>query len=194
MNAYILAGGFSRRFGEDKSLFPLKGEPLILSLYREVSQYFPTWVIAKNLTKFEKFKLPLLEDLYPNIQSPLVGLFTGLTHSDKKFNLFLSVDLPLLDDTFLRFVKDYPYSEKYLGYIPYLQGKYHFTCGVYSKSFLPLLEQAIKKRNFSIKQFLKHFRIWEEDYLLSRGVNKSVCFNLNTKEDLEILKKFQGTT
>jgi molybdopterin-guanine dinucleotide biosynthesis protein A len=194
MNAYLLAGGFSRRFGEDKTLYPFRGTPLILSLFRKVSRHFPTWVIAKNLTKYENLNLPLLKDLYSDLQTPLVGILTGLAHSDKTFNLFLSADLPLLDDTFLRFVKNFSYSGRYLGFIPSLGGKYHFTCGVYSKRLLPLLEEAIKKKNLSMKQFLDFFYIWEEDYLLTQGVNKNVCFNLNTKRHLEILKQLQLTT
>jgi molybdopterin-guanine dinucleotide biosynthesis protein A len=189
MKAYILAGGYSRRFGEDKTLFKVFSKPLILKIFEKVSPFFDTYVVTKQPEKYKKFNLPLILDEFGELQSPLIGIYTGLKHTGSKFNLFLSADLPLLDTRYLEFVKSFPYSDKYLGYIPVMGGKYHFTCGVYSKKLLPLLENAIKEGIFSLKQFLKHFRLWDEEELLNYGVNRFSCFNLNSKDDLQTLLK-----
>ena len=189
MNAYLLAGGHSRRFGEDKTLFSINGKPLILHLYGKVKRFFPTFVVAKDTEKYRGVDIEnVIPDRFKEIQSPIVGIYTALEHSGEEWNLILSADLPLLYDRYLEFVKTYPFQREKLGYIPFLDGKYHFLCGVYSKRFLPLLEKAIKGGNLSVKQFLKHFHVWDETFLKNRGVGRCCCFNLNRKEDLERLK------
>jgi len=193
MNAYILAGGFSKRFGEDKTLFPIGGKPLILRLYGKVSKFFPTYVVAKDTEKYRRLGIEnVIPDAFPEIQSPLVGIYTALSHSGEEWNLILSADLPLLCDRYLELVKTFPYRGEYLGYIPLLDGKMHFTCGVYSKKFLPLLEGAIKGRKLSVKQFLDRFHLWDEEFLKAQGVDMCCCFNLNRKEDLNRLKDCKG--
>ncbi len=191
MKAYILAGGYSRRFGEDKTLFKVFDKPLVLEVYEKVSPFFETFVITKNPERYKKLNLPTLEDEFKNLQSPLVGIYTGLKHSEDTFNLFLSADLPLLDIHYLEFVKNFPFEDKFLGYVPVLEGKKHYTCGVYSKKLLPLLEEAIKRGNLSVRQFEHLFHFWGEKELLSHGVDRYTCFNLNTKRDLERLKRLK---
>ena len=185
MNAYILAGGFSKRFGDDKTLFPLKGKPLILHIYKKVSKYFPTYVVAKDLNKYRSLGIKnLLQDKFPEVQSPIVGIYTGLKHSPFEFNLFLSADLPLLCKEYLEFVKNYPYKKGIKGYIPLVGNKYHFTAAVYSKEIVPLLKEAIRRGYLSIKQFLNEFLIWEN----LEFIPEDCFFNLNRKEDLEKIK------
>ena len=189
MNAYILAGGFSRRMGRDKTLLPFKGKPLIVHLYGLVSRYFPTYVVAKDGEKYLKLGIEnVISDAFEKIQSPAVGIYTGLKHSPHRFNLFLSADLPLLCPAYLQFVKDYPYEDKFLGFVPTLGGKKHYTCGVYSKKLIPLLEESIKRGELSLKAFENHFQLWDEEFLKSKGVSSNCCFNLNTPRDLEFLK------
>jgi len=189
MKAYILAGGYSRRFGKDKTLFRIFSKPLILEVFEKTTPYFDTYVITKQPEKYRKFDLPLILDEFNNLQSPLIGIYTGLKHSDSELNLFLSADLPLLDEHYLDFVKNYPYGLSYLGYIPVLEGKFHFTCGVYSKKLLPFLEEAISKNNLSLKQFSKFFHFWDEVFLTQHGISRHTCFNLNSKEDLNKLER-----
>jgi molybdopterin-guanine dinucleotide biosynthesis protein A len=190
MHAYILAGGFSRRFGRDKTLFEIDGEPLILRIYRKVSRFFPTFVVAKDLEKYRRLGIEnLIPDGFKDLQTPLVGIVSGLKHSPFEFNLFLSADLPLLCEEYLSFVKNYNYTRGYYGFIPTLGGRYHFTCGVYSKAFVYDAEKGLLSGEFSLKRFLKNFLLWEEGFLKKNGVGENCCFNLNTPRDLEVLKK-----
>ena len=190
MNAYILAGGFSRRMGFDKTLIPFNGSPLILYLYRKVSQFFPTFVVTKP-NKIETYKRlgikNVIPDRFENLQTPLIGIYTALNHSEEKFNLILSADLPLLCNQLLEFFKYFQPEKEFLGFVPFLGGKYHFNCSVYSKGLIPYIKEALKKENFSIKQFLQRFKTLNEQVLEKFGITDECCFNLNTPKDLERL-------
>ncbi len=194
MHAYILAGGFSRRFGRDKTLFEVGGEPLILRLYRRVSKFFPTFVVAKDLDKYRRLGIEnLIPDRFEGVQSPLVGIVSGLEHSPFEFNLFLSADLPLLCDEYLRFVKNFDYPRGYFAFVPSLGGKLHFTCGVYSKEFLKPALEGIKRGELSIKGFMDRFYLWGEEVLKGAGVGAECCFNLNTPADAKRLARVENS-
>ena len=188
MNAYILAGGLSRRFGKNKALVEIKGKPLILFLYEMVSQYFPTFVVVKNPEKYKKFSFPIIKDI-KEIQAPKVGIYTALKHSSETFNLILSVDLPLFSTKYLEFLKNYSFEEKIHMYLPFTAGKYHFLCGVYNRSLLPILEEEISQEILSLKRTLQRVKhvIWTEEFLKKYKVPGNFCYNLNTKEEWEKL-------
>ncbi len=190
MNAYLLAGGFSRRMGFDKTLISFNGFPLILYLYRKVSKFFPTFVITKP-KKIEIYKRLGIENVIPDsfedFQTPLVGIYTALNHSGEEFNLILSADLPLLCNQILEFFKNYYPEKGFLGFVPFLGGKYHFNCSLYSKGLIPYIEKSLKRGDLSIKQFLPLFKILEESLLKDFGIFEKCCFNLNTREDLRKL-------
>ncbi len=190
MLVYILAGGLSRRMGRDKTLLTVKGKPLILSLYRKLSRFAPTFVITKKerVSVYRKLGIEnLVEDLF-EIQTPLVGILSGLKHSPFEKNLFFSADLPLLCEELVRFLANFPLREGKLGLVPKVGGKIHFTAAVYLKGLIPFLESAIERNRLSVKQFLYLFEVVEEKELLKEGITKECFFNLNTPEDWEKLK------
>ena len=82
--AYVLAGGFSRRFGENKALFPYRGQPLIqypLDILRGLCR--PVKIVAKDTAPYAEFGVPVLADALDQ-QSPLVGIWSGLDDSPTK--------------------------------------------------------------------------------------------------------------
>jgi molybdopterin-guanine dinucleotide biosynthesis protein A len=188
MNAYILAGGKSRRFGTDKALFKLFGEPLVLTLHKRLSKYFPTFVVAKDLNKFRRLGIDnVIPDRFLEIQTPAVGILTALQHSEFERNLIVSVDLPLLCENYLRFVKNFKYPPGFYGYVPLSGGKKHYTAAIYSKSFSRPLSEAIKGGKYSLKAFDGNFFIFEEDLLKKYGVEENCFFNLNYRSQLSEL-------
>jgi len=176
--------------GFDKTLISFEGTPLIVHLYRKVSRFFPTFVITKK-GKIQTYKRLGIENVIPdsfeNLQTPLVGIYTALNHSTENFSLILSADLPLLCNQILIFFKNLHTEGKFLGFIPSLGGKYQFNCSLYSKELIPYIENAIKRGNLSIKQFLPLFKVLKEPLLEKFGILERCCFNLNTPEDLRNL-------
>jgi len=99
---YVLAGGESRRFGEDKALFTVDGEPLIQrpiacleALCASVS------IVAKHPATYAPFGVPVVEDEYPQ-RMPHVGVLTGLETAETEWSVVLACDMPSITPAVVR--------------------------------------------------------------------------------------------
>lgn len=91
--AYILAGGRSSRFGSDKALALLDGEPLILRLARALREMArPVIAVADRPGKYAVLGVPTLADCVRGL-GPLGGLLTALRHARHRWILLASCDL-----------------------------------------------------------------------------------------------------
>jgi molybdopterin-guanine dinucleotide biosynthesis protein A len=97
MECYILAGGQSRRFGEDKTLFPLKGKPCIQWVVEQAQRVCNrVFIVAKEPQKYSFLKgIELLKDILHG-QFALAGLYTALSHTNQDKVVVLSADMPLI--------------------------------------------------------------------------------------------------
>lgn len=96
ISAFILAGGQSRRFGENKALVSYHGRPLILHVWENMVECFgPVSIIAKPGSPYRAMDYPTVDDAFPG-QSPLIGVYTGLLNSETDWNFFTACDMPFL--------------------------------------------------------------------------------------------------
>ena len=100
--AVILAGGFSRRFGQDKGSLMLMGKPLILHVLDKVSTIVNQVLVVVSSKSQEKCFTQILSsdvevvlDTYKT-QSPLVGALTGFKNARGRYCLLLPCDTPLI--------------------------------------------------------------------------------------------------
>ncbi len=191
MECYILAGGQSKRFGEDKLLFKIGSLKVIEYVLKAASEVCPSvYIVTKNRRKFEDLKVPVIEDLLPD-QTPLVGLYTALKHTQEDKILLLGADIPLIKPEVLQLL-----FEKFEEPITLfsINGKLQPLVGIYSKALYPIVEEHLKigKRSFlSLLRSLR-YKVLKENTL--REVDPELCslINMNTKEDLRlILKKME---
>ena len=93
-SGFVLAGGQSNRFGEDKALFTVNGKPLIqrpiACLMGLVSSLA---IIAKEPDRYSALGIPVVEDGYPQ-RMPHVGVLTGLETAESPWSVFLACDMP----------------------------------------------------------------------------------------------------
>ena len=80
---YILAGGRSRRFGQDKARFEIEGKPMLL----RVAEAFSAWssstvVVAQTAAIYDDLGFPTIADTGANL-GPLAGLKAALEHATK---------------------------------------------------------------------------------------------------------------
>jgi molybdopterin-guanine dinucleotide biosynthesis protein A len=108
----ILAGGFSRRFGQDKGFLMLKGKPLILHVIDKVSTIVnQVLVIVSSKSQDNAYNQILSSDVEVVVdkyetQSPLVGALTGFKKARGQYCLLLPCDTPLISTQVLSLLFD----------------------------------------------------------------------------------------
>jgi len=176
---YILAGGKSRRFGEDKLLYKINGKSVIERVAETAKGVFKdVYIVAKDGAKFSFLNLPVIKDIKKE-QASIIGLYTALVHSKGKECFILSGDLPLISEETIRFIlKNYnpPIT------LAKTEDKIHTLIGIYSKEVLNKLEEFVKGKNFKIYEFIKNFNYKAVE--LPAELRKTVI-NLNKKDELE---------
>lgn len=181
INAFILAGGQSKRFGTDKALYNHRGKPLIsYSAERLDEQFKQLTIIAKEASVYEHLGYIVIEDLL-SFRTPLAGIYTGLRQTKMDWNFFLGCDMPLItmeaikklaqgiadssDDTEIVVPKTKQ------GLQP-LAAFYHRSLAA---SFLETADQV-----YSIKDFLR-----KKNTKVVEFQSEKPFLNVNTKEQLE---------
>ncbi len=92
----ILAGGYSRRLGQDKATLPLLGKPLARWVAEALAQVsVECWLITNQPQEHLTLGLPLVTDLWP-FQGPAGGLLTALFYARTPWVLAAAVDNPFL--------------------------------------------------------------------------------------------------
>ena len=101
-SAIILAGGFSKRFGQDKGLLQLSNKPLISHVLDVVDIIVDEKiVIVSSKAQTEKYSKVLGTDVRvlvdtSDVHGPLVGALTGFEAAHGKYSLLLPCDTPFV--------------------------------------------------------------------------------------------------
>lgn len=93
----VLAGGESRRFGSDKALAVLRGEPLLAHVLRGLSGFAQVVLTAKRPEKYAAFEVERVRDAH-QAQTPLAGLAAGLSASRFELVFACAADMPFAAD------------------------------------------------------------------------------------------------
>jgi len=101
LSGCILAGGTSSRMGRDKAFLPIGSRPLIEVVVQRLRPLVKRIVIVGNAQNLQRLRATLsadaiLTDVEPGY-GPLMGIYTGLMHTETSWNLFLPCDMPWID-------------------------------------------------------------------------------------------------
>ncbi len=101
-SAIILAGGFSKRFGQDKGLVQLAGKPLIKHVLDKVGNIVDEKVVVvsskvqgENFAKVAGLNVNVVMDV-GDVRSPLLGALTGFQEAHGEYALLLPCDSPFI--------------------------------------------------------------------------------------------------
>ena len=82
-SAYLLAGGRSSRFGENKALVSVFGETLIVRLASQLaSNGLRATLVVQEVSDYAQWGIPSIEDGVPN-SGPLAGVLAALRDADR---------------------------------------------------------------------------------------------------------------
>jgi molybdopterin-guanine dinucleotide biosynthesis protein A len=189
----VLAGGQSKRFGEDKSQVRLGDKILIDFILSEIIDVFnEILIISNNDIKFlNSKKVTKIED-YKKDLGPLGGVLTAMkwikeNNKNYKWISTFPSDTPFFKKKNLQdFIKNINYKDSKLFFIK-SNDKRHNIFGLWSVELLERLEDDVMKKgerkvevwanNVGVKTINMEFK------------NNDPFFNINTKEDLEKAKE-----
>lgn len=190
--AVILAGGKSSRMGFDKQCIKINGRLLIEQQILELQNIFNEIIIVTNKPKlYESYNCILAMDELEDF-GPLGGMHAGLMAAKSEFCYFLACDMPNINQSYilhmLSIINRCDFNKQAI-----------ITCfgnwlepfnAFYSKSLLPVIEQAYNANNMKIGSVLANAHTYyiEEIQARSFSPNWSMFANINTQRDLEKLK------
>jgi molybdopterin-guanine dinucleotide biosynthesis protein A len=106
----VLAGGASKRFGEDKALFPYRGKPLLQWVLESLQGAEERFVVANR--PYEGFGVPVHPNFRPVAES-LPGLQSALSHARHPSLAVDACGLPLLRRDYWRFLYEKAFFSPY---------------------------------------------------------------------------------
>ena len=193
-SAVILAGGFSKRFGQDKALIELADKPLILHVIDNVSKIVEeTVVVVSSEAQKETFecllghKASVVIDKH-KAQSPLVGALAGFEGAYGEYSLLLPCDTPFVSSQIMRFLLDLCINKGAViprwpsGYIEPLQAAYH------TKSALTAAKTALEEGKLDLQSMIARLRdVRYVSTMVLRQMDSQLLtfFNINTLGDLK---------
>lgn len=184
----ILAGGKSRRMGEDKRFLTVGTATLLERCRLVMVNSFPEVLIvtAQDSPPLEGHGCHVHQDLIPDCGS-LGGLFTGLTLATHSRIFVVACDMPFLNQEMIRFfVTRDPAADVVMGRLPSGLQPLH---AVYGKRALPFLERMARARKLKIQDIVSEsslkITIVSSSEWASLDPTSQSFQNVNTPADLD---------
>jgi molybdopterin-guanine dinucleotide biosynthesis protein A len=181
----ILAGGKSRRMGQDKAFLPFGTGMLVERVIEVLRQVTEDVILITNTPElYRRFGLPMFSDVIPEAGS-LGGIYTGLVSAKTSYSLCLACDMPFVKPEFLRFLCEMAAEADVV--IPQNAEDFQPLCAVYSQVCREPVRQKIDAGRLKITGFFDQVRVRViAGELLSRYDPHDVMFfNANTPEEYE---------
>lgn len=187
----LLAGGKSRRMGEDKRFLHVGDRTLFersLTVLRSLFQNVLV-VIAQDSPILEA-EVPVIRDLVPNCGN-LGGLYTGLQQASTEHVFVVACDMPFLTPEAVRYLirlksdADIVMAQRDNGLEP--------MHALYGRRCLPVLEEMVRTRHLKIQDIVEHsslnVRLIKEAELSRIDPEGRSFLNVNTPSDLEAARR-----
>tara|TARA_R110000850_G_scaffold245374_2_gene370268 strand:- start:164 stop:1543 length:1380 start_codon:yes stop_codon:yes gene_type:complete len=187
LDAVLIAGGKSSRFGTDKAFLDWKGEPLYARQLAKLGilDLNQIWLSANEGQSYSDLPEGVIRvnDADEGL-GPVGGLVTVFRQSEAERIVVLGVDLPLMDPEFIRGL-----IETGGGWVPKTSNFWEPLAAVYPReAMLGCLEAALEAGNFKLQRILDQAS--EAGVIQTYPVSSAEDLfftNLNTREDFESL-------
>ena len=199
--AVVLAGGQSKRFGEDKNQAKLGNLTLLEHVLEKVTKKFEKILIISNQNLNLKIlnSITIIPDCIQGNLGPLVGVLTAMKwikKNNKQYQWIATFpsDTPFFDTSIIEKYKSRINLNESLLYFARSNQKRHNIFGLWSVKLMDTLENDLINNNF------RKVEKWA-DKIGVKTINVKIdkfdpFFNINTKTDLEeaekILKEYKN--
>ena len=190
ISAAILAGGKSRRMGRNKALLPFRGRPLVARVHETLQPLFEDiFLVTNDPGLFDFVPCPKIPDRVPG-KGPISGVDAALRHSRNPYVLVVGCDAPFLSPSLLELLAGK--TEEADLVIPCGPHGPEPLCAVYGKGCLPLIDESLRKGDFSLMKLISRLRTREipREEVASVDPDFRSFRNINTPGDFRMLSDY----
>ena len=189
----ILAGGKSRRFGEDKNYVKLGNKTLLEHVLSKISNKFAeTLIVSSYNEEIKKLdNITVIPDCLEDL-GPLAGVLSSMkwVKKNKKHYKWVATfpsDTPFFETSIIEDYKKRTNKNDSLLYFVKSNNKRHNIFGLWSIDLLETLENDLINNNFrKVEEWANKIGVKTIDIKIKKY---DPFFNINTKEDFEEAKK-----
>lgn len=190
ISAVLLAGGESRRFGEDKATFALGGKPLWkrhLDILRAVEPD-EILVSARTDPPWRPNDTVFVQDVAPS-RGPISGLAAALGAIKVSHLLALAVDMPSMTEDYLLSLVGQVTSG--CGVVPIVNGKPEPLAAIYPREAVAIVAEVMEKNSdLSLRGLISKLLRAEQMRPISVTPNELILFQ-NINEPRDVMRKSQ---
>ena len=180
----MLAGGQSRRMGQDKSFVNLAGRPLVEHTLERVSRLgLPVHIITNQPERYAQYGLPMFPDVLPG-KGSLGGLYTALSHSPTPWVLCVACDMPFLN---VRLLEDLLARRAICdAVVPVVDARPQSLHALYHRRCLGTIHDALLRDDLKIQRLFRRISVHfvAEAHLRTLDPGLYSFMNVNTPDEL----------
>lgn len=177
MAGFVLAGGRSRRMGQNKALMDFGGLPMVVHVARIVARVADPVTLVGTPAAYGGVGIRTIGDLRPG-RGPLAGIEAALCDSQSDWSLIVACDLPRIAEAHLQALGAALSTDHDVVIPVHEDGKLEPLCAVYHRRCLPAVENALNQNRLKVLDLLEQFALWKVP------VGRADAFlNVNTQED-----------
>jgi len=185
---YVLVGGKSSRFGQDKALLEWQGRPLSAHVAQTVQSAAGSATLVGSIEKYQHLGYRVIPDSVDGF-GPLAGLLAALDDSTSEWNLVVACDMPYLAEEFLNFLLAEARASIADVVLPIAaDGMPQPLCAVYSLRARDRIRQAVERGTHKMTRGLEGLKITQllpEQYQ-KFNLEEKLFTNLNLPQDLGV--------
>lgn len=186
----ILAGGQSRRMGQDKAFLKVGQQMTIERVIARVRHLTDDLIISTNSPdQYRQFGWRMVGDVYPG-KAALGGIYSAIRAARHQHVLVVACDLPFLNARLLQYMAGMAHTADVIA--PLINPPQpETTHTIYSKSCLPAIESRLQANRLRIIGFFGevNVRYLDRAEIVRFDPELHSFINMNTPEDWERVKK-----
>ncbi len=182
----LLAGGKSRRMGEDKRFLYVGERTLLDRSCAALQEIFEqVYVVVAQDSPTLQTEVPIIRDLIANCGS-LGGLYTGLRQAKTEYIFLTACDMPFLNSRLIRYFVSLKCDKDVV--IGRWRSRLHPTHALYGQRCCSVIEEMLHGNYLQIQGLMANsslrVRVVEENELEEIDREGRSFFNVNTPSDL----------
>jgi molybdopterin-guanine dinucleotide biosynthesis protein A len=203
--ALILAGGDSRRMGQDKAALVLDGKTLLEHVTATMQQVFPKVIVSVRQLR-SGVEVPQVCD-EQEAGGPLAGLIAGLVQADTPWVFAVACDMPFVNARVIEKLAEFRYAALSLpldgggdgisgcqAVVPIVGGYPQPLAAFYAASALLAMRESLATGDRSLRGTLEKLEVCyvSEAQLRECDLQLRSFFDLDTPQDFQAAQKLNG--